>query len=100
MAKAIKVDPQAKTIEQIEIASTDEISAVLGGYFNIEKIGKPGEFVYFDDMGHTKDDLGEFTIGRVVIRGPALVLCNGLRDARSSVDDVVKMVRFAEREAA
>lgn len=100
MAKAVKIDPKMKTIEQIEIASTDEIRTVVGGYFNVLKMNKRSEYIYFDDMGDQKEGLAPFKIGDVVLRGSAVVLCNGLRDAKSSVEDVVKMVRFAEREAA
>ena len=94
MAKAIKIDPECKTIEEIEIASADEIRSTVGGRFNIEKTGRRGEFVYFDDMAHAKDGLARFTIGNLALAGPVLVLGLGMKDARSSVADVAALVSF------
>lgn len=95
MARAIKIDPKTKTIEQIEIKSPDEIRTAIGGWFAVLRMPRRGEYIYFDEEGGCKDGLAAFKIADVVLVGPAVVMCDKMRGAKSSIADVAAMVRFA-----
>ncbi len=95
MARAIKIDPKAKTITEIDIKGPDEIRKNIGGWFAVLRMNAPGEYIYFDEEGDLKQGLAAFKIADVVLRGSAVVMCNGTKDAKSSIDDVAALVRFA-----
>ena len=96
MARAIKIDPDKRTIKYIEIKDGDDLRRVIGGWLTLVRMPKRNEVLYCDEEGLMKCRT-PFIIGRCRLVGVGVVICSGekLTDAKSTLDEVKAMVSFA-----
>lgn len=85
--KAILIDPEAQSIESVDISGHEDIARLIG-YDTIEsdEIGPEGDRLYFDEECFLRGATGRFQIDNVVpVSGKGLVI--GTSDAGATLRD-------------
>jgi hypothetical protein len=99
--KAIVISPATQSIETVDLASLDDIRAVVG-YDTLESdaIGTQGDRLYFDEECFLRGSSGRFQIDRVVpVAGKGVIVGTAdggitLRDVVTDVDDLRRRIRY------
>ena len=99
--KAIVISPATQSIETVDVATLDDIRAVVG-YDTLESdaIGTQGDRLYFDEECFLRGTSGRFQIDSVIpVAGMGVIVgtIDGgatLRDAVTDVDDLRRRIRY------
>ena len=99
--KAIVISPATQSIETVDIATLDDIRAVVG-YDTLESdaIGTQGDRLYFDEEGFLRGTSGRFQIDSVIpVAGKGVIVgpTDGgatLRDAVTDIEDLRRRIRY------
>ena len=99
--KAIVISPATQSIEMVDVATVDDIRAVVG-YDTLESdaIGTQGDRLYFDEECFLRGTSGRFQIDSVIpVAGKGVIVgtIDGgatLRDAVTDVDDLRRRIRY------
>ena len=99
--KAIVISPATQSIETVDVATLDDIRAVVG-YDTLESdaIGTQGDRLYFDEECFLRGTSGRFQIDSVIpVAGKGVIVgtTDGgatLRDAVTDVDDLRRRIRY------
>jgi hypothetical protein len=99
--KAIVISPATQSIETVDVATLDDIKAVVG-YDTLESdaIGTQGDRLYFDEECFLRGTSGRFQIDSVIpVAGKGVIVGSAdggttLRDAVTDVDDLRQRVRY------
>ncbi|MFO7953179.1 hypothetical protein [Thioalkalivibrio sp.] len=86
--KALLVDPEQQTIEEVDVGGRDDIARLIG-YETLEsdEIGPDGDRLFFDEECFLRGTSGRFQIDSVIpVSGKGLVV--GSADDRASLKDV------------
>jgi len=99
--KAIVISPATQSIETVDVATLDDIRAVVG-YDTLESdaIGTQGDRLYFDEECFLRGTSGRFQIDSVIpVAGKGVIVGTAdggatLRDAVTDVDDLRRRIRY------
>jgi len=97
--RALLVDPENQTIEEIDIAGMDDIVRILG-FDTIESdaIGGQGDRLFFDEECFLRQSKGRFQIDTVIpVAGKGVIVgADGdeLRDAVTEIEDLRGRTKF------
>lgn len=98
--KALLINPQAKSVEPVEIDGMDDIVKLIG-YDTIESdaVGKEGDRLYFDEECFLRGTEGRFQIDTVIpVSGNGVLIgtkSDGvLCDVATSVDDLRNRIKY------
>ena len=99
--KAIVISPATQSIETVDVATLDDIKAVVG-YDTLESdaIGTQGDRLYFDEECFLRGTSGRFQIDSVIpVAGKGVIVgtTDGgatLRDVVTDVDDLRRRIRY------
>ena len=99
--KAIVISPATQSIETVDLATLDDIRAVVG-YDTLESdaIGTQGDRLYFDEECFLRGTSGRFQIDSVIpVAGKGVIVgtTDGgatLRDVVTDVDDLRRRIRY------
>lgn len=99
--KALLIDPESQTIEEIEISGKEDIAQVIG-FDTIESdaVGDAGDRLYFDEECFLRGTKGRFQIDSVIpVAGKGVVIGTAddgvaLRDVTTSVDDLRNRTKY------
>ena len=101
--KAILIDPQERTLEEVSIDGTDDIARLIG-YDTVisDEIGPGGDRLHLDEECFIRGATGRFRIdnvapvaGRGVITG-SIGAGQVLADAQSTADDIEQRLTWLE----
>jgi len=99
--KALLVNPQSRSIEEIEIKSRDDIVAEIGFDTVIsDEVGPDGDCLYFDEDCFLRGSDGRFQIDSIVpVSGIGIVMGSTdggetLSDVNSSVESLIARVKY------
>lgn len=87
--KALLIDPEQQTIEQVDVAGHEDIARLIG-YETLEsdEIGPDGDRLFFDEECFLRGTTGRFQIDNVIpVSGKGLVV--GSAEEGASLRDVV-----------
>ena len=98
--KAIVISPATRSIETVDLATLDDIRAVVG-YDTLESdaIGTQGDRLYFDEECFLRGTSGRFQIDSVIpVAGKGVIVGTAdggaaLPDAVTDVDDLRRRIR-------
>jgi hypothetical protein len=85
--KALLIDPEARTVEPVEVSSLDEVKALIG-YETLESdaVGDAGDRLYFDEECFLRGTPGRFQIDTVIpVSGKGVIVGAGEGDALADV---------------
>ena len=99
--KAIVISPATQSIETVDVATVDDIKAIVG-YDTLESdaIGAQGDRLYFDEECFLRGTSGRFQIDSVVpVAGKGVIVgtVDGgatLRDVVTDADDLRQRIRY------
>ena len=99
--KALLIDPENQSIEQIEIAGMDDIKTLIG-FDTIESdaVGDEGDRLYFDEECFLRGSAGRFQIDSVIpVSGKGIVVGSSddgaeLRDVVTTIDDLRQRTKY------
>ena len=99
--KAIVISPATQPIETVDVATLDDIRAVVG-YDTLESdaVGTQGDRLYFDEECFLRGTSGRFQIDSVVpVAGKGVIAGTAdsgatLRDVVTDVDDLRRRIRY------
>lgn len=94
--KALLINPESSTIEEIEIQGREDIIAVIG-YDTIiaDEIGPDGDQLYFDEECFLRGTPGRFQIDNVIpVSGKGVIA--GATDDHGNIKDVVNSMESIE----
>ena len=99
--KAIVISPATQSIETVDVATLDDIRAVVG-YDTLESdaIGTQGDRLYFDEECFLRGTSGRFQIDSVIpVAGKGVIVGTAdggatLRDVVTDVDDLRRRIRY------
>ncbi|WP_018140806.1 hypothetical protein [Thioalkalivibrio sp. ALJ7] len=99
--KALLIDPEQQTIEQVNIADHEDIARLIG-YETLEsdEIGPDGDRLFFDEECFLRGTTGRFQIDNVIpVSGKGLVVGGAeegasLRDAVSDPDSIRARMKY------
>ena len=99
--KAIVISPATQSIETVDLATVDDIKAIVG-YDTLESdaIGTHGDRLYFDEECFLRGTRGRFQIDSVIpVAGKGVIVgtTDGgitLRDVVTDVDDLRRRIRY------
>lgn len=99
--KAIVISPATQSIEPIDVATLDDVKAVIG-YDTLESdaIGTQGDRLYFDEECFLRGTSGRFQIDTLVpVSGRAVIVGTAddgatLRDVATDIEDVRSRIKY------
>jgi di/tripeptidase len=99
--KALLVDPEAQTIEPIEIQGKEDIVGIIG-YDTItsDEIGPEGDRLFFDEECFLRGTTGRFQIDTVIpVAGKGIIIGadddgNSLKDVTSGADEISSRIKY------
>jgi len=99
--KAIVISPATQSIETVDLATVDDIKAIVG-YDTLESdaIGPQGDRLYFDEECFLRGTRGRFQIDSVIpVAGKGVIVGTAaggatLRDVATAVDDLRRRIRY------
>ena len=99
--KAIVISPATQSIETVDLATVDDIRAIVG-YDTLESdaIGTQGDRLYFDEECFLRGTSGRFQIDSVIpVAGKGVIVgtTDGgatLRDVVTDADDLRRRIRY------
>lgn len=99
--RALLIDPESRSIENVEIQDREDISRLIG-YDTVEsdEIGPEGDRLFFDEECFLRGSSGRFQIDKVVpVSGKSVVIgasADGteLVDVHSSPDDIRARLKY------
>jgi hypothetical protein len=99
--KAIVISPSTQSIETVDVASLDDVKAIVG-YDTLESdaIGALGDRLYFDEECFLRGTSGRFQIDSVIpVAGKGVIVgtVDGgatLRDVVTDADDLRQRIRY------
>jgi hypothetical protein len=88
MAKALLIDPEAQSIEPVDVSGESDIKALVGfETLESDKVGEAGDKLYFDEECFIRGTPGRFQIDAVIpVAGKGVVV--GVDADGSSLVDV------------
>ena len=88
--KALLINPESQSIEQIEIQSQDEIAGIIGfDTITSDEIGPDGDRLYFDEECFLRGTSGRFQIDTVIpVSGKGIIV--GSADEGETLTDALK----------
>lgn len=99
--KAIVISPATQSIETVDLATVDDIKAIVG-YDTLESdaIGPQGDRLYFDEECFLRGTSGRFQIDSVIpVAGKGVIVGTAdggaaLRGVATDVDDLRRRIRY------
>jgi hypothetical protein len=99
--KAIVISPATQSIETVDLATVDDIKAIVG-YDTLESdaVGTQGDRLYFDEECFLRGTSGRFQIDSVIpVAGKGVIVgaTDGgatLRDVVTDADDLRRRIRY------
>jgi hypothetical protein len=99
--KAIVISPATQSIETVDLATLDDIKAIVG-YDTLESdaIGTEGDRLYFDEECFLRGTSGRFQIDSVIpVAGKGVIVGSAdggtaLRDAVTDIEDLRRRIRY------
>ena len=99
--KALKIDPETKSIEEIEITNHDDIVKLIGFETVIsDEIGPGGDHLFFDEECFLRGSSGRFQIDSIIpVSGVGIVMgasVDGARlhDVSSNIESLSSRTRY------
>jgi hypothetical protein len=99
--KALLINPEARSIEEIEVQNQEEIASVIGfDTITSDEIGPDGDRLYFDEECFLRGTSGRFQIDTVIpVSGKGVVIGSSddgqtLQDVVSDVDNVSSRIKY------
>ena len=99
--KALLIDPENRTIKEIDISGKEDIAQLIG-FDTVESdaVGDAGDRLYFDEECFLRGTEGRFQIDSVIpVAGKGVVVGTAdegatLRDVTTSVDDLRNRIKY------
>ncbi len=99
--KAVKVSPQQRTVEAVDVSTMDDIIELVG-YETIEsdEVGDNGDRLYFDEECFIRGTSGRFRLDKLMpVAGVGVIIGTAadgesLADLASDIDDLRSRISF------
>jgi hypothetical protein len=99
--KAFLITPETQSIDELEVASQEDIEALIGfDTLESDAVGSEGDRLYFDEEGFLRGTSGRFQIDTLVpVSGKAVVVGTAgdgasLRDVVMGIDELRGRVKY------
>ena len=98
--KALLIDPENRSIEEIELSGMDDIKSMIG-YDTIESdaVGSDGDYLFFDEECFLRGTEGRFQIDTLIpVSGKGIVMGydgeGGFSDVRMSREELSGRIKY------
>jgi hypothetical protein len=99
--KALLIDPEARSIEAIEVASREEIVGIIGyDTIEIDAVGDRGDRLFFDEECFLRGTKGRFQIDSIIpVAGKGVVVGSNedgtrLSDVQTDIEELRSRTKF------
>jgi hypothetical protein len=99
--KAYLIIPASQTVEAVDVASLDDIKALIGfETLESDAVGSEGDRLYFDEECFLRGTAGRFRIDKLIpIAGKGVVVGTAdggvaLRDVATDIDDLRRRIAY------